>query len=262
MNKLTIKNKLNRDMTGDINEWEKGFNEVDNEKHWVKGYSAQSLGEFFASGEGQIWLDNLCKSLFGSEIVYGEAEIEHQSKLDSYGGRHRMQDLAIWGTLKDKKVFVGIEAKVLESFGNYSVRDEYEVALQYRRDKNIRSKKPNRVEEIVDFLFPNFTPYDQPARDLRYQLLHYLTASLKEGNSLSNSKKPIDRHDNPDIVLLPVLVFQTKRYKENPDKARLNKADYEEFCKALEFENIEGSKVRFRTIKDISVYTLYEEIPL
>lgn len=264
MKSLIIKNKLGRDLTGNIQAWEQGFIEVDQEIHWSEGYSAQSLGKFFTDGLGNLWLDNLSNALFGSTIEYEAAEIEHKSILDSYRGMQRMQDLAIWGTIGNKSVFIAIEAKVLESFGNYSVRDEYELALQYKRMKNQNSKKPNRVEDVVKFFFPGLTPYDEPACDLRYQLFHYFKASVLEGKTINESKKSLTRRTLPDIVILPVMVFKTKHYFDNTKIADQNKKDYYAFCKALGFaEKSFGNRTVFcKEINSREIYTLYEEISI
>lgn len=263
MNNLIIKNKHGRDLTNDISAWKQGFIEVDQAKHWSEGYSAQSLGQFFTNGSGQVWLDSLSIALFGNTINPKGAEIEHRSKLDSYRGMQRMQDLAIWGELGSKSVFIAIEAKVLESFGNYSVRDEYELALQYRVKKP-NSKKPNRVEDLVKFFFPESTPYDEPACNLRYQLFHYFTASILEGKTIDESKKPLTKRAHPDIVILPVMVFKTKHYFENTIIAEQNKKDYLAFCKALGFaEKTLGNRtVFYKEINHCEIFTLYEEISL
>lgn len=266
MKELIIKNKNGRELV-DMSAWKMGFEEVDKPAHWEEGFSAHSLALFFTERQGQKWLNNLVRELFKREWICQNAEIEHQSKLDSYGGKHRMQDLALWGVIDEnevKSVFVAVEAKVLESFGKYSVRDEYEVALQYKREKNTNSKKPDRVNEIVKFLFPELTPYDEPVCNLRYQLLHYLTASIKEGYSYSESKKSIENRKHPDLVILPVLVFQTEQYRTDPNKAKRNKNDYDAFCKALEFsEEHVGDRIVFhKSFNNCDVYTLYEEVEL
>ena len=263
MNNLIIKNKLGRDLTNNINAWKQGFIDVDQAKHWSEGYSAQSLGQFFTSGSGKVWLDNLSKLLFNSSIEYESAEIEHRSKLDSYRGMQRMQDLALWGKIGSKSVFIAIEAKVLESFGNYSVRDEYELALLYR-DKNPNSKKPNRVEDVVKFFFPELTPYDEPVCNLRYQLFHYFKASVLEGKTSDESKKSLTKRTHPDIVILPVMVFKTKHYFENTPIAEQNKKDYLAFCKALGFaeKSLGNRTVFYKDFCHREIYTLYEEISI
>lgn len=263
MNKLIIKNKKNRELNS-IEEWEMGFVEVDDKSHWEEGYSAHSIGKFFTCEEGKEWLKNLTRDLFGEEMYYEDAEIEHESKLDTYKGKHRMQDLAIWGTILGKKVFIAIEAKVLESFGNHSVKDEYELAVQ-EHNKNTNSNKLKRIEEIVGFLFPGKTPNDEPVCSLRYQLMHYFTASIKEAQSLAESKTPIrNRKTHLSTIVLPVLVFKTKHYYEDIETGKNNKKDYMDFVFDLGFETKQvGSRTIYqKNIHQCEVFTVYEEIDL
>ncbi len=264
MNKLNIKNKNGRKLDT-IDEWENGFIEVDDKLHWCEGYSAYSLGRFFTNENGEKWLNDLIYDLFNDDINYENAEIEHSSKLDTYKGTQRMQDLAIWGTVRGEKIFIAIEAKVLESFGNNYVNKEYELALHERDNVNPRSKKPNRVEDIVEFLFPEKTPFDEPACNLRYQLMHYFTASIKEAQTLKESKLPLSKRKTKlSTVVLPVLVFRTKRYYEDIETGKNNKQDYLDFVTKLEFDKrLKGNRtVYHKTIHDCDVYTLYEEIDL
>lgn len=262
---MIIINKNKKELSS-LEQWEAGFKEVDEPKHWEPGYSAHSLGVFFTSGKGEIWVNEIAEMMLGDKVTWNEAVIEHESKLDEFAGKHRMQDLALWGTTsKNEKVFMGIEAKVLESFGNYALRDEYDEALKYQATKNPNSNKPERVKQITEYLFPGQNPYDKAICDLRYQLMHYFQASLKEAANYSESKRPIlKRKSRVDIVLLPVLVFMTNHYYENPEKADRNKEDYIAFCKALGLnQKVRAGKEFWEGIIDgRRVYTLYEKVSL
>ena len=264
MNNLIIKNKNNR-ILATLEEWEKGFIEVkgNNNIHWKDGKSAFSLGKFFTSENGLKWLNKLIYELFGETMNYEDAEIEHESKLDSYRGGQRMQDLAIWGSIHKEKVFIAIEAKVLESFGKSYVKEEYENAIKIRNNKP-NSKQADRIEEIVNFLFPGKTPYDQPVCNLRYQLMHYFTASIREGVTLEESKRPFkERKNSLSTIVLPILVFKTQHYCKNEgDK---NKNDYINFVSQLRFElkQIHDHRmIYYKKINECDVYTIYEEIDL
>lgn len=264
MNKLIVKNKKKR-ILNTLEEWEKGFIEVDEKNHWSEGYSAFSLGKFFTCELGEKWLNSLMTDVFGEEVVYDDAEIEHASKLDTYGKRQRMQDLAIWGTVLGENIFVAIEAKVLESFGNYYVKEEYDRAIQERDTINPRSKKTNRIEDIVEFLFPGKTPYDEPVCNLRYQLMHYFTASIKEGKTLKESNLPLKkRKTSISTVVLPVLVFKTNHYYEDPETGNSNKKDYVDFVTQLGFntKNVGNRTIYYKNIHNCNVYTAYEAVEL
>ena len=262
MERFEIRNEAGQ-VLNTIDEWKLGFND---DIHWKEGYSAHSLAQFFTSGKGFIWLDELANIIFEESIIWQDAIIEHKSKLDSYRGKHRMQDLALWGaTYINKSVFVGIEAKVLESFGNYSLRDEYEDALNYQKTKNNNSNRPDRVKETTEFLFPGRTPYDEKICNLRYQLMYYFRASILEAASYKESIKALSkRKRRADIVVLPVLIFETNHYKSDTEKGRLNKYDYEVFCETLGLkkEIIRGKEFWAGEIDGRKIYSLYEKIDL
>ena len=263
---MEIRNKHN-DVLDTLPKWKAGFERVDDPMHWEEGYSAHSLGYFFTEGNGMNWLKNLSETLFGEDISWDDARIEHESKLDTYGGRHRMQDLALWGRLSSgKKVFMGIEAKVLESFGNYILRDEYDNAKAEKKKREAEGKnsnKPARVEEITDFFFPGKTPYSPIICNLRYQLMHYFKASILEADNYNESIRPLSkRKHRVDIVVLPVLVFMTAHYRDDLEKGNLNERDYNDFCSAIKLDmtNIGGKNVYVGDIDGRKVITFYEKV--
>ena len=261
---MKITNKNGRVLSS-FDEWKKGFIEVDKKSHWREGYSACSLGEFFTIGKGEQWLADIEKDILGSTIEHTEGRIEHASKLDTFRGGQRMQDLAIWGsTLSGASCFIGIEAKVLEPFGDLSVYDSYVAGIEERERKNPRSKKAERVCKVVDFLFRGEKPGSVKVKNLRYQLMHYFKASILEAPSLEESAQKIDQRKTARIILLPVIVFNTKHYKEDPKLARDNHDDYLRFVRALncDVKVINGRAVYHKVIDNRDVYTLYEVVDL
>ena len=88
MNNFVIKNKKGTELTS-LSAWEQGFIEVDDKKHWEPGYSAYSLAQFFTEGEGKQWLCKLISHIFNDSFNITDARIEHESKLDTYSGKHR-----------------------------------------------------------------------------------------------------------------------------------------------------------------------------
>lgn len=266
MSKIKITNKFN-DELNTLQEWEAGFKKVDKESyHWESGYSAHSLAVFFLRSDGQVWLDELSNALFNESVDWKDAVIEHGSKLDSYKGKTRMQDLAIWGTTsKGERIFVGIEAKVVEPFGNRSLRDEYEDALESQKNKKNNSKRPNRIEETTKFFFDEVSIYDERICNLRYQLMYYFRASILEAPTYKESLKALDkRKSGVDIVILPILVFETEHYKKNQEKGMLNKKDYNDFCNALNLKKQIIGKKEFWVgeIYGKKIYSIYENIDL
>lgn len=268
MNNFVIKNKKGTELTS-LSAWEQGFIEVDDKKHWETGYSAYSLAQFFTERDGQQWLSNLMSDIFNDSFTITDARIEHESKLDTYSGKHRMQDLAIWGSTGiGKKVFCGVEAKVLESFGNNNLRDEYEAATHYQKYKKPNSKRPDRIKETVKFLFEEQTPYSEGICNLRYQLMYYFRASIMETPTYESSKLSISKRNNEldkvDVVVLPVLVFITDHYNSDTEKGNLNENDFANFCDALGLKTIQkgGKDFRYGKIHGREVYTFYEKITL
>ena len=84
--------------------------------------------------------------------------------------------------------------------------------------------------------------------DIRYQLLHYLAGSITEGKSCN------------DVVLMPIIVFKTKKYNKTND----NKVDFNAFVKLMNFELVNSEKWVYykKNIDGVDVYMTYIEIPL
>ena len=242
-----------------------GFIEVDkNPMHWKEGYSAHSLAKFFIECDGRKWLDEKLNALLGTPLQYNEAEVEHASKVDSYKGGQRMQDLAIWGqTYEGKSVFVGVEAKVLETFDE-TIEDAIAGAKKTLMEKP-SSNKLNRINDILDALFPDKSI--SSLMHLRYQLSHYFVAGLKEAPSLVLSNERYSKNRPlADIIVLPVLVFKTRHYEEDPHVAEENMIDYLAFCKAIDgMEHIDACSLKnafHKTVQGREFYTFFETIPL
>ena len=257
---MKITNKLGR-LLSSFEEWEQGFIEVDKKSHWREGYSAYSLGLFFSSGKGAKWLSDLETAIFGFELNHAEGQIEHASKLDEFRGGQRMQDLAIWGkSPSGQSCFIGIEAKVLEPFGDSTVYDAYIAGIEEREKRNPRSKKAERVSQVTSFLFDGRNPKEETVKDLRYQLMHYFKASALESTSMAESAKPLkNARPKADIVLLPILVFNTTHYKEDPDLAHDNHCDYIDFVSALgcDKRTVDGVDIYHKIIDGRNLYTCY-----
>ena len=262
---MRITNKHGRVLSS-FKEWEQGFIEVDKKSHWREGYSAYSLGQFFSSGKGVKWLSDLENAILGFELNHDEGQIEHASKLDEFRGGQRMQDLAIWGkTPSGQSCFIGIEAKVLEPFGDSTVYDAYIAGIEEREKRNPRSKKAERVSQVTSFLFDGKKPKDELVKNLRYQLMHYFKASALESTSLEESAKPLkSTRPKAEIVLLPVLVFNTTHYQEDPALADDNHRDYLAFVRALgcDKKTVDGIDIYHKRIDGRDIYTSYNVVDL
>ena len=205
--KKEIKNK---------SEWEAAFRAAYGNKKdapWEVGYSGERLADDFinttpSSGEKTI-VDMIHFFLGKNKSVYCDhAEIEHLSKFDFH--RHpRQQDLGIWGEVDKTSFFVGVEAKVNESFGNN------DLAKQSIEAKKTPSNK-DRYDKLVEDFLSKFDPAEYSG--LRYQLLHYLAGSLREPNC--------------DIIFMPVVVYVNKSVY-NKTEGEKNKQAYEDFMNLL-----------------------------
>ena len=234
MNKLIIKNKKNRVLTS-IDEWKKGFVEVDEDRHWEKGRSAERLANDFTNGNpssGETSLRQMLSLFLGTvDVIWKEAYIEAGSVFDSYS-RPRMQDLAIWGEVENKTFFIGVEAKVDESFGSKSVAQQQKY-IQELKSNGISTEAGERLNELCnDFLLNVDKRF---YKSIRYQLLYYLAGSFRE---------------KADVIFMPVIVYTSDKY--NSKKGDSNYRSYLTFMQLLGFEevkvNVPKMKVAFKKI--------------
>lgn len=189
--------------------WKELFCQIDSDKHWKEGRSAQSLAKFILEHNGEDEIISAVNTVLENDKVrkFSNAEIECNCSFDCYHTPRR-QDMGIWGeTVNRKRLFVGIESKVDESFGP-TVYEAIGEAVRYK-EKHPRSKRLNRITELCD----NFGVTTDEAGQFRYQLFHYTagTASVAD----------------VDIHIMLTLVFKTDKYNE--DKGHQNRLDYEKF---------------------------------
>ena len=248
---MRIINKLGTLITS-LDSWKTAFLEVDSKKeHWKEGRSAHSLGHFFDPQKtiGEDKLKEYLRSIpaLNGEITFDIGVIEFESKFDQFRGKGRAHDLAIWGNCGSNKLFVGIEAKVDESFGE-TIENALNEAKK-RAKSNSNSKGVERINGLTDKFLSNIDSAE--CNKLRYQLLHYLAGTLTQA-----------QRSGASIAIMPVLVFKTSDY--NPSIASENKKDYEMFMNAL-FEKSatnNGDSLYSKTYGDIVIYSFYKEISL
>ena len=201
-------------------EWEKVFHLHDSKgkvDHWRVGYSAQSLAEDLMCNDGEQMLTQLVEQ-FTSEQIQGNptALIEHGSSFDNYR-RARMQDLVVFGKLTNEETFfIGVEAKVKESFGNNSIKKQYDTC-KANIEARISTDADKRLEGLVrDFLHKKLNELTPKELELRYQLLFYLAGSFR------------DREGGKHIFMPVVAYHHTEGIRR--DK---NKEAFEAFIEAL-----------------------------
>ena len=256
---MKISNKNNRLIT-DLESWKTAFIEVDKKSkedngksNWEEGRSACTLAKYFTTpnieeSDGIEKIKEYLEALGFSNLKFNSAEIEHESRFDSFRGQGRMQDLAIWGESEKGSILTCIEAKVDEKFGNEVLNQAYKKAKQ-DKIKYPNSNRQNRIEELCD-KYLDVNPEDIKPKDktnIRYQLLHYLAGSICEAKEYGN------------VVFMPIMVFKTDEY--NKTKGKRNRKDYDLFINALDFKECNKDKqIRKRTFEDIDVYISYIEI--
>lgn len=184
----------------DVADWVKSFESSNKDE---KGHSALSLAEFCSVENIEEEFKGFLQPIFASEGFNLHTAIpEKSSRFDNYG-KQRIHDLAIYGqTDTGKTIFVGIEAKVNETY-NSNLSNIYDKA---KRDQlNGKSTMiPQRIERLIENYFPTLSM----GLSVRYQLLYAIAGTLCE-------------QSNYNILLF--LTFKTSKYKESA--AQRNKKD-------------------------------------
>lgn len=235
---ITSKNKH---QIKDINDW---ANEIP-QKDWVEGRSAYSLANFILNLNGLEQLRIILTEIFNEVIVFEKVIPEYEVKFDKFGGRGRNHDLGIWGTtrLSNNKIFVGIESKVDETFGQ-TVSDAY-ISGIIKRINGENTNLPERVEKLLKQNFGD--KVKNKHFDIRYQLLYGTIGTLAE---------------NADISICLILVFKNNSY----DKAK-GKENYRDYCQFIQNVisekipcSIDNVEVYRLTIDNRKIYSVYCEI--
>lgn len=211
--------KIRNLKSNSMDAWRDLFCEIDSAKHWKEGRSAQSLAKFILERNGEREIKAAVNSvLYNDNVdVLTDAVIECNCSFDRYPTPRR-QDMGIWGkTVAGKRFFIGLEAKVDESFGP-TVNEAIIEAVAYR-DQHPKSKRVDRITELCR----SFGVAADEASKFRYQLFHY-TAGTANVPGI-------------DIHIMLTLVFKTSMYNEG--KGTQNKLDYDNFI-ARFFEKKKG----------------------
>lgn len=189
-------------------DWAKLYASPQASRQWKKCRSAYSAAEFILHQDGARTLQNrvaeaLCENLKIERVVP-----EYEVRFDEFG-RGRVHDIALFGTTNNgQSVFVGVEAKVDETFGA-SVKDSY----LNSKAKQITGTSTNAPERIEKLLAIHFHKPDSSMFDIRYQLLYATAGTIAEG---------------ADISILFVVVFKTALYDE-----RIGAENYQDYIKFM-----------------------------
>lgn len=190
---MRIKDNQDNDITT-FDEWARLYETGQKSRQWKEHRSAYSVAEFILNRDGTGQLESRVSSVVGEPVSFERAIPEHEVRFDQYG-KGRIHDLGIYGaTSSGKSVFVGLEAKVDETFGA-TVHDEYLKA----KSNQIAGESTNAPERIEKLLALHFSAPDPSMFDVRYQLLYATVGTISA---------------KADISVLYVIVFKTPLYSE------------------------------------------------
>lgn len=199
-----------------LSEWERVVFTGKKKIHWKKGRSAYSLADFVINKNGVKEIEKIIATIIEEDFSLTEASPEFEARFDKYG-HGREHDLAIWGkTETNKKLFVGVEAKVDESFGDTIASALKKANAKIQRGEN--SNAPKRIEELLQF---NFNTIEEQDYQLRYQLLFSTAGTLCI---------------EADIHIILILVFKTNDYDK--DKGSKNYNDLVNFLKKTDAKTL------------------------
>lgn len=213
---MIYKNSKGKEINN-LNDWKNFiFNEPKKKKHWKRGRSAYSIADFMMNKNGEKVITDLVSDLLKEKVTLKKAIPEKEVRFDDYG-HGREHDLAIWGeTAKGEKIFIGLEAKVDESF-NEKVSEVYLKS----KSKSINGTPTNTYKRIEALIKKNFKEATPEIFELRYQLLYSTVGTLKVPAAIS---------------ILLIIVFKTKDY--DALKGIDNYKDYIQFIKATKAKEI------------------------
>ena len=202
-----------------LDEWRSRiFDGTSKIRHWKKGRSAYSLAEFILNRRGAAHLEERLSSALSRNVELEQATPEYLAKFDSYPGNPSNLDLGVTGHVSRlalrSSLFVGVEAKVDETFGS-TVGSRYSSATKIRK----AGKSTNAPERVNGLLSKYFSVKDPPDSsrfaDIRYQLLTGSAGTVASPGEVS---------------VFYILTFRTSAYDDR--KGLANQQDYERFTEA------------------------------
>ena len=223
-------------------DWEAVYEQ--NPGHFVQHRSAYSIAQFMLEHGGDTYLSSRLSQLLQEPAVFHHAIPELEIRFDAYG-KGRFHDLGIYGEGKDsgKSLFVGVEAKVDEPFGEV-VKDVYARAMA-RQGAGVSTSLPNRIEDLLALHFPAKPPGMWATR---YQLLYATAGTLAAGM---------------DTSILYIIVFRTPSY--DPEVGKENERDFADFMKqagAIDLKGDGTARAYKMTLGGKDLYCVYDYFDL
>ena len=202
-----------------------------------ENHSAWEFGKFIFEQNGLDKIKNVVEKSLNIKIEFDQVFIEKGVKFDDYQ-RESQRDMVIQGQTGDgKNVFITIEAKVAETFGD-TVKARLVAANKYLQEHK-QSKSAERIEKIYTKLLGSRDNIENS--ELRYQLFHAAASTAHETSNIG-------------IMLIVELLSESV----NKRSLQRNKDDFKAFMEALhaiELQNtdyvIYEAKVMDKTIRCI-----------
>lgn len=227
-----------------MSDWASIYENPQQNHQWKEYRSAHSVAEFIINKNGAEAIRQRVSDALGYDVHFDKIIPELEIRFDKFG-RGRVHDLGIYGsTDSGKRLFVGVEAKVDESFGSYAL-DSY-LQAKSKQIVGISTKAPERIEQLLAL---HFSKPDPSMFNVRYQLL-YATAGTLAAEA--------------DIHVLFVAVFKTPLY--DLDIGSKNYNDYMQFMSKVGAEQInlqtEGAIGHRLSLQDKELVCLHEYFQL
>lgn len=192
-----------------VEDWVKSFDPSKNDED---GKSAKTLAQFCKENDVESIIKEWITPIVGEDFSLDTAMPEMSTKFDNYG-KGRTHDLGIYGkTVSGKRIFIGVEAKVNETFGG-TVQSVYD-KVAYLKSVGKNSNLDARIEGLKKKYFP-----DLPLDDIRYQLLYAIAGTLCE---------------EAEVKILLFVTFETRQFKV--ESGQRNDNDLNDFLKLLDIE--------------------------
>ncbi len=173
-------------------DWAQLYDSANTTHQWKVGRSAHAIADFVLDRDGGNVLQSRVSREIEQDLVLDRVVPEYEVRFDRFG-LGRVHDLAIFGkTGNGQTVFVGVEAKVDETFGP-TVHDYY-LAAKEKQITGTSTNAPKRVERLLSM---HFTKPKISMFDVRYQLLYATAGTLAAG---------------ADVSVLYIAVFITDLY--------------------------------------------------
>ena len=190
-------------------------------EHWEPERSAHTLADFIVNGEGANKLRQRVSAALGEPVEFRLGIPEREIRFDRYG-KGRFHDLGVYGeTASGKSLFVGVEAKVDEAFGEYV--NEASQNAKREIERGIRTNKLRRIRELCARF--KHGPGITEDSNVRYQLVHGTAGTVDAG---------------ADVSVFFVAVFITDAYDASIGEENLQ--DYLRFMERAGGESIETDR--------------------